>query len=394
VATGFQRHTQLAWDLLTSEVSEPLGQVPDDLSTVLAEIAVAGPAVCSLRAISAVTGLPTTDHSVLNAAARSAWGFRSLFNAPEVTALVEGQQQIRDAPYWRAAVRHAARGNLQAVLDEHTHVLRDWLGYVSLDDDTHRADAAKAIADKLAEALGVRTSSLRVDVPHVANGSLALDERRMRTRFAVSFGTQRLEGGGEARVEAISTAFNSPFWPFVLTSTSVGQEGLDFHLWCHGVVHWNLPANPVDLEQREGRVHRFKGHAVRRNFAASLGAEVLGGPGDPWQAMFDLAADHRQPGDSEMSPYWVYADGRPASTAGPPSRPTAETPPTSPSCAGPSPPTGSRSDSPANRSSLSTSTTCSAPKNSPRSPTSCASTSRPSTRAIPWRRTEAEPSHD
>ena len=49
-------------------------------------------------------------------------------------------------------------------------------------------------------------------------------------------------------------AFNSPFWPFVLTSTSVGQEGLDFHLYCHAVVHWNLPSNPVDLEQREGRV--------------------------------------------------------------------------------------------------------------------------------------------
>ena len=73
--------------------------------------------------------------------------------------------------------------------------------------------------------------------------------------------------GGEARVESVSNAFNSPFWPFVLTSTSVGQEGLDFHLWCHAVVHWNLPANPVDLEQREGRVHRYKGHAIRKNLA-------------------------------------------------------------------------------------------------------------------------------
>ena len=28
-----------------------------------------------------------------------------------------------------------------------------------------------------------------------------------------------------------------------------------------------LPGNLVDLEQREGRVHRFKGHAVRLNLA-------------------------------------------------------------------------------------------------------------------------------
>src|SRR5690606_8021233 len=99
------------------------------------------------------------------------------------------------------------------------------------------------------------------------------------------------------------------FWPFVLTSTSVGQEGLDFHLWCHGVVHWNLPANPVDLEQREGRVHRFKGHAVRRNLGASLGNQVLDAPGDPWEAMFELAAERRADGESEMVPYWIYADG-------------------------------------------------------------------------------------
>lgn len=65
----------------------------------------------------------------------------------------------------------------------------------------------------------------------------------------------------------------------MLASTSVGQEGLDFHPWCHRVVHWNLPSNPVDLEQREGRVHRYKGHAVRRNLAMRHGRAALAG----WQ---------------------------------------------------------------------------------------------------------------
>ncbi|MEA3275971.1 MAG: helicase-related protein [Pseudomonadota bacterium] len=63
--------------------------------------------------------------------------------------------------------------------------------------------------------------------------------------------------------DSVRAAFNSPFRPFVLTSTSIGQEGLDFHPWCHRLVHWNLPGNPVDLEQREGRIHRYKGHAAR-----------------------------------------------------------------------------------------------------------------------------------
>lgn len=74
------------------------------------------------------------------------------------------------------------------------------------------------------------------------------------------------------------------FWPFVLATTSVGQEGLDFHLYCHAVVHWNLPSNPVDMEQREGRVHRYKGYAVRKNLATACRSRALAnGAPDPWQ---------------------------------------------------------------------------------------------------------------
>lgn len=308
VASGFARHTALARDVVAGDADE-LGRVPDDLADVLAGIAVGGPAVCALRALAAVTGLPMTSAPILNAAARSAWGFRSLFSTPDVTALVEGHDDRPVHGFWQAAIRHCVDGNLQAVLDEHAHVLRDWLGFVSLTDDDKRAEAAGKIADRLAEALSVRTSSQGVDVPSLDAGQLTLDPRSMRTRFAVPFGTQRLEDGGEARIEALSTAFNSPFWPFVLTSTSVGQEGLDFHLWCHDVVHWNLPSNPVDLEQREGRVHRFKGHAVRRNLAARYGGEAADAGGDRWQAMFDQALANRPKGGTAMVPYWVFDEG-------------------------------------------------------------------------------------
>ena len=167
----------------------------------------------------------------------------------------------------------------------------------------------------MAEALELRTSSFRVDIPgRERNGrGIDFDPHRMRARFAVAFGNQILDDGGEARVESVSKAFNSPFWPFVLTSTSVGQEGLDFHLWCHAVVHWNLPANPVDLEQREGRVHRYKGHAVRRNIAATLGpdllADGLADSADPWHELFAMAVASRPASADEMVPYWVFHHG-------------------------------------------------------------------------------------
>ncbi len=295
-----------------------LGRPPGDLVEVLAELAVGGPAQCALRMISSVCGLPVShDDGTVEYAAWIGAAFRSFFNAPEVTAVISsGHSEQPDAGegesrYWRDVVRHSIDGNLQAVLDEHGHVLRDWLGHLSLGDDDRRWEAAHDIATKLAEALELRTSSYRVDIPvrERKGRKIAFDPHRMRTRFAVAFANQTLDDGGEARVGSVSTAFNSPFWPFVLTSTSIGQEGLDFHLWCHAVVHWNLPYNPVDLEQREGRVHRYKGHAVRRNIASTLGPQLFADGravrADPWDDLFSMAAE-RGERDSEMVPYWVF----------------------------------------------------------------------------------------
>src|SRR5262249_53457581 len=104
---------------------EGLGRPPDDLVRVLAQLAVAGPGVSALRALSRVVGglEALTDQDVRDAAARIAWGFRSLFNLPEVVALVRKQKA-----YWKAVLDYCFAGCLQAVLDEYAHVLVEWLG--------------------------------------------------------------------------------------------------------------------------------------------------------------------------------------------------------------------------------------------------------------------------
>lgn len=134
--------------------------------------------------------------------------------------------------------------------------------------------------------------------------------QRMRNQFAARFGEERAEGTEEVtRSDQVRAAFNSPFWPFVLATTSVGQEGLDFHPYCHIVVHWNLPSNPVDLEQREGRVHRYKGHAIRKNLASRFSVSdilrVMNGESDPWDVLFQLGVKERIV-KSDIVPFWVY----------------------------------------------------------------------------------------
>ncbi len=93
----------------------------------------------------------------------------------------------------------------------------------------------------------------------------------------------------------------------MLATTSVGQEGIDFHWWSHSVMHWNTPANPVDFEQREGRVDRYAGHAVRRNIAYQHGPEILRSDDpNPWHAAYQIATDQTST-YGEFSPYWVYS---------------------------------------------------------------------------------------
>jgi hypothetical protein len=104
----------------------------------------------------------------------------------------------------------------------------------------------------------------------------------------------------------LRAAFNTPFWPHMLASTSVGQEGLDFHTWCARVAHWDLCPGPVELEQREGRVNRYAGLAVRRSLAAQLREHALAGGQEkhnsPWARMEMLANASRD--TSGMQPWW------------------------------------------------------------------------------------------
>ena len=285
-------------------VSLDLGRPPQNLTEVLATRSVAGPATSALRALTRFSG-PETRAAVAarDGAARIAWGFRTLFNLPEAMALVRGERPGDETPYWRQVVDYCATGNLQAMLDEYIHTLRDLEGLFTDDDNAAWGKLAEAVSG----ALSLRTGAPRVDEIQPTGDTVRIEHHRLRSHFAMRFGAQeRDDGKTGAREGQVRQAFNSPFWPFALASTSVGQEGLDFHAYCHSVMHWNLPSNPVDLEQREGRVHRYKGHAVRKNVAAEHGATVLSsGSKDVWRALFEAALEQASNGDG-IVPYWLF----------------------------------------------------------------------------------------
>ena len=289
---------------LTSHVHEALeadrrsssDPIAPDLPEVLAELAAHSPGNIAYRALQLLRKPEgeVTDAGLWQAAAVLASGLRSLFARPETTLLLD-KLMPDDPPYWRAILRYCAWGNLQAVMDEYVHHLAAAERSTVLDDA-----ALRALAGRAAGAISIRPARYEAFNPDDPARPLALN-----ARFALRYGGRK-QDQESARQPQVRQAFNSPFWPFVLATTSVGQEGIDFHWWSHALLHWNTPANPVDFEQREGRIDRYNGHAVRRNIATRHGAKILASQDrDPWQAAYRLALDERDR-LGEFAPHWIY----------------------------------------------------------------------------------------
>jgi hypothetical protein len=267
-----------------------------ELVQAVVQLGLHGPGNVAYRALGRLirSGDAITAEGHWCAAAVVASALRSVFNRPDATVLLDRLDLQPGQPYWRNVLAYCGAGNLQAVLDEYLH-------HLASSETRPTTDAALLhLAELARDAISLRPSSYE-----------AFDWRRpdkpitMTSRFALRYAGQGRADDSE-RPSEVRKAFNSPFWPFVLATTSAGQEGIDFHWWCHAVVHWNTPANPVDFEQREGRVNRYAGHAIRKNVAARHRTSILASrTRDPWEAAYAHAVEYREE-YGDLSPHWVY----------------------------------------------------------------------------------------
>jgi hypothetical protein len=302
----YSEHITEFRDLVIQQL--PLGKQPHDLLDVLTRIALAAPATTTLRALLRIIQPSSTEDRVglIASAAKAGLGYRSLFNQPDAIMLLN--QLHRSGAYWEKVLRYCQGGNLQAVMDEYIHGLYEGLGLMG----HASSESAMKIAETILKAVSLRAAPLAFDeIVEDRPGHFALEQHRIRCRYALRFGDEKSEGVEDwTRSADVRIAFNSPFRPFVLATTSIGQEGLDFHQYCHRVMHWNLPSNPVDLEQREGRVHRYKGHVIRRNIAKHYGLQALqehlASLGDPWKILFEQACADRPEDANDLVPFWIF----------------------------------------------------------------------------------------
>lgn len=148
---------------------------------------------------------------------------------------------------------YCEEGKLQYVLQE-----LEYIGNAAYLSDGHNVHEATEIYITLYE----HTKDGRLQISRTGDNQKSA-ERPVETYYARCIGS----GNDDDKVNSISklqAAFNSPFAPFVFATTSIGQEGLDFHNYADRMVHLSIPANPTDFEQREGRINRYNCLAVRK----------------------------------------------------------------------------------------------------------------------------------
>lgn len=297
----------------------------------LANLCIGGPGVGMLRALLRFGafksgGDPTSeeDRRLYGRVLQVCHGrLRRFFSAEPVSAAIRATATStdKDSEAWRLVLAYCVSRHWQAMLDEYCGCLKD--------------DAPlKQNGTKVEALLDHMEASLRVPIGRpqyqIFREGQAETKRAVHRHIAQAFADDKVSGKeqgkgsrdkigpeveGDLLRDQVRRSFNSPFWPFVLATTSVGQEGLDFHRYCADIVHWNLPARAPSFEQREGRLQRYLSLAVREAIAKDITdwRKVIDGGGrvqsNPWTILVEKAAAKLNDDMDGMAPYWIYRNG-------------------------------------------------------------------------------------
>lgn len=308
---AFSQHILELQKIYLAEEKPKLGKRPDDLVEVLIHMVLGSPGVCSVRMLENIS-VSTLAYTV-----NLAKTIVDRFNSQESIAIVDLQYRKKKNDFhpahWKNVLKYCVDGNIQAMLDEYAHMLLEE-GGLKYEDMAYRNSE---VLETMSEAFTTHAAQYTVDT--LASFKNRINNReskkvstiKMRTNYAVGFSNSQNEEQANQRKVNVRLAFNSPFRPFVMASTSVGQEGLDFHYYCRRIVHWNLPSNPIDLEQREGRINRYKSFAIRQNIADQY--KNITFESDIWSEMFEqanLVGENQDGKTSELVPFWSLPDNQ------------------------------------------------------------------------------------
>lgn len=252
--------------------------IPERAIRTLANMAIGSPAICLYRRVGdAVFDVKQKNKNGIESTLISQ--FTSLFNLRQSAGIMDILYKDGDGAYFEDVFDYCVMGNMQAVIDEYIHMI-DETG-----SDVH--GIVDTIYNSFVGVSSIEYTTYGKEVKH-----------RLRTHYSLAYTNKKVDEKNVSHAINVRQAFNSPFHPFVLTTTSIGQEGLDFHWYCRKIMHWNIPSNPQDIEQREGRINRYKCLAIRRNLASRYSGLFS------WDDIFEKAEEELKGNDGGLVPYW------------------------------------------------------------------------------------------
>ena len=224
---------------------------------------------CALRALD-FTGPTLASHvGARNAAGRGWLGIsKSLQPCRSHCALAWVET---DRSYWRQVLEYGAEGCLQSVLDEYVHILKDSLGPVGEEPEEMVEDIAETIQTALtvrSSCTGCRRYSGR---KWRRNGTDASTPVTLRHAFGQGRDEEKwrhscvtcAEGARGIQFTILALrCYLDLYWP--------GRTRFSLVLPCHRALEFT--ANPVDLEQREGRVHHIRDMRYEKTLRVSMDA--------------------------------------------------------------------------------------------------------------------------
>lgn len=262
--------------------------IDDKTLDLIVNIIIASPGVCLWRCFGKDYG-ETYEECRKSFIWDFAEAFVDMLGNDESQGIIK--KNTKSGRVFERVIDYCMQGNLWAVFDEYAFVM----GY-----DSRMGEKDKKVLWEKMKSSIINRSPIDIDTDEsfwVANGK----KTSIRRWFACDYAKLTTDDKQERRKLSVQSAFNSPFRPFVLASTSIGQEGLDFHLYCRKIVHWNLPTNPVDLEQRSGRIDRYECLAIRRS-VAHVFSDILN-----WEDAFKEARNKWRESSThynDLVPYW------------------------------------------------------------------------------------------
>lgn len=126
------------------------------------------------------------------------------------------KQTNKGSKYWSDILDYGIQGNIQAMWDEYAATL------------AKEEPSPERVMTTLQKVLGMSDRSLTADYFTSAGSA---EQVRLPIGYCLPFTDDQKEENADS-IERVRQAFNIPFWPHVLVTTSVGQKGLDFHRYC------------------------------------------------------------------------------------------------------------------------------------------------------------------